>query len=132
MNASKLFVISLALVMFAAVGMAVSDDTTTTETTQTQVQHGPRFVDADGDGICDNAGTNGKGLGNGKGFVDADGDGVCDNKGTGQGLRRGKGAKGTGANFIDRNNDGICDNMGKGYTQKAGGLQKRGNAAKVK
>ena len=35
------------------------------------------FVDADGDGVCDNRGT-----GRGAGFVDEDGDGVCDNQGT--------------------------------------------------
>ena len=45
---------------------------------------GQNFVDADGDGICDNYGT-GAGRGNGAGFVDADGDGVCDNYGTGAG-----------------------------------------------
>ena len=33
------------------------------------------FVDADGDGVCDDC------LGTGVGFVDADGDGVCDNIG---------------------------------------------------
>ncbi|NNJ12738.1 hypothetical protein EKD04_020645 [Chloroflexales bacterium ZM16-3] len=38
------------------------------------------FVDADGDGVCDNAGT-----GAGDNYVDTDGDGVCDNMGTGTG-----------------------------------------------
>lgn len=41
------------------------------------------FVDADGDGICDNLGS-----GRGYGFTDADRDGVCDNLGTGRGARR--------------------------------------------
>ena len=53
----------------------------------TVISAGPRngrnFVDADGDGICDNYGSNGCGNGycngNGNGYVDADGDGVCDN-----------------------------------------------------
>lgn len=36
------------------------------------------FVDADGDGVCDNAGANAS-----ESFVDADGDGVCDNMGSG-------------------------------------------------
>lgn len=53
----------------------------------TVISAGPRngrnFVDADGDGICDNYGSNGNGYGNGycngNGYVDADGDGVCDN-----------------------------------------------------
>ncbi|MCD4845330.1 MAG: hypothetical protein K8R25_12670 [Methanosarcinales archaeon] len=51
------------------------------------------FIDADGDGACDN-------LGNRPNFVDADGDGVCDNPGN-------------GANFIDVDGDGTCDNIGK-------------------
>lgn len=37
---------------------------------------GRNYVDANGDGICDNRGTNCR-------YVDADGDGVCDNWGTG-------------------------------------------------
>lgn len=41
--------------------------------------YGPGFVDEDGDGVCDYAGT-----GRGPGFVDEDGDGVCDHAGTGQ------------------------------------------------
>lgn len=45
--------------------------------------NGRNFVDADGDGICDNYDSNGNGCGRrsgcGKGYVDADGDGVCDN-----------------------------------------------------
>ena len=57
------------------------------------------FVDADGDGVCDNYGTSACNhggaasssssavvdaayTGNGCGYVDADGDGVCDNFGT--------------------------------------------------
>ena len=47
------------------------------------------FIDADGDGVCDNR------AGGGCGFVDADGDGVCDNRaggyGTGAQGRRGRG-----------------------------------------
>lgn len=60
------------------------------------------FVDADGDGICDNYGTYGCGMG--AGFVDADGDGICDNYGT-----YGCGA---GTGFVDADGDGICDNYG--------------------
>ena len=41
------------------------------------------YVDADGDGVCDNYSHNSNGCGRhsncGKGYVDADGDGVCDN-----------------------------------------------------
>ncbi len=44
--------------------------------------NGQKFIDADGDGVCDNAGNcPNKGSGLGKGFVDADGDGACDNAG---------------------------------------------------
>ena len=53
--------------------------------------HASRFVDADGDGICDNYGADCKSFGCGLGFVDTDNDGVCDNcgsdcRGTGCGL----------------------------------------------
>lgn len=42
------------------------------------------FVDEDGDGVCDHAGTGlGPGRGNGPGFVDEDGDGVCDHAASG-------------------------------------------------
>ncbi len=51
------------------------------------------FVDADGNGICDNYGTYGCGMG--AGYVDADGDGVCDNYGT-YGCGRGRGGRGYG------------------------------------
>ena len=70
---------------------------------------GGNFVDEDGDGICDNRGTNGCG-GN---FVDEDGDGICDNRGT----------NGCGGNFVDEDGDGICDNCGgqHGTGRHAGG-----------
>ena len=44
---------------------------------------GSRFVDADGNGICDNYAAYCKGTGCGLGFVDADNDGVCDNYASG-------------------------------------------------
>lgn len=65
-----------------------------------------RYVDADGDGICDNRGTNfvdadGDGVRDCRGvnFIDTDGDGICDNRGT-------------GAGFVDADGDGVCDNYG--------------------
>jgi hypothetical protein len=64
------------------------------------------FVDAEGDGVCDNAG-NGQCCGKGQNYVDADGDGVCDNAGNRQ-------CRGNGQNYVDANNDGICDNAGSG------------------
>ena len=51
-------------------------------------------VDADGDGICDNHGTN-------CAYVDANGDGVCDNQGAGYA-------------YVDADGDGVCDNYGSG------------------
>lgn len=49
------------------------------------------FLDADGDGVCDNAGV-GTCLHQGcSGYVDADGDGVCDNYPSGNGNGNGSG-----------------------------------------
>lgn len=48
---------------------------------------GRYFVDADGDGICDNAG-------NRCAYVDADGDGICDNYASGQSVGYGRGCHG--------------------------------------
>jgi hypothetical protein len=46
----------------------------------------PGYMDADGDGVCDNCGNvNGTGYADCQGFVDEDGDGVCDNHGNGSG-----------------------------------------------
>jgi len=125
MNIPKTFMAALAFALLGLVVIAVADDTVTPQT-QTQAQTGHRFIDVDGDGICDNAGLYGKGSGNGAGFIDADGDGVCDNKaaGTGKGLKRGQGFRGRHANFIDRDGDGVCDNKGKGYTNSTSGLKK--------
>lgn len=48
---------------------------------------GRYFLDTNGDGICDNAGSR-------CAYVDADGDGVCDNYGSGWGCGYGRGAQG--------------------------------------
>ncbi|MBK8047074.1 MAG: hypothetical protein IPK16_08100 [Anaerolineales bacterium] len=69
------------------------------------------FVDADGDGVCDNAGQQlgqgsgqpavqgtGLGLNTNDAFVDADGDGVCDNLGTQVPLRDGTGSQNGASN----------------------------------
>ncbi|MEA1895281.1 MAG: hypothetical protein U9N36_08810 [Euryarchaeota archaeon] len=61
---------------------------------------GDRYVDNNGDGMCDN-------IGNCTGFVDGDGDGVCDNLGD-----CGRGCGCGGRNFIDNDGDGVCDNTG--------------------
>ena len=64
---------------------------------------GRNFVDADGDGICDNAGS-------GCVYADADGDGLCDVCGA----EHGSCPTGEGAAFVDADGDGICDNYGTG------------------
>lgn len=64
----------------------------------TAMARGRNYVDADGNGVCDNYGT-----GCGRNYVDADGDGVCDYYGTG-----------TGRYYVDANGDGVCDNYGTG------------------
>lgn len=94
---------------------------------------GRHFVDAGGDGVCDNAGNrcayadaDGDGfcdvcgaehgtclIGAGAAFADADGDGICDNCGT---YHR------CGGNFVDSDGDGICDNYhsGRGHGCRSG------------
>ena len=70
------------------------------------------FVDANGDGICDNIGTRvGTGVGRGAG-------------GSGQGRWAGK-----GPNFVDANGDGVCDNAGTraGTGQGQPQMKKDGN-----
>lgn len=54
---------------------------------------GCTFVDANGDGVCDNRDSHCTT------FVDADKDGVCDNCGT------------HCTNFVDADKDGVCDNL---------------------
>ena len=86
---------------------------------------GWNFVDADGDGVCDNWGsgnqrlrTPGCGLGQGQGFIDADGDGVCDNwNGQGAGVQRGQGrglGQGQGQGQGHGNGNGNGGGWGRG------------------
>lgn len=90
------------------------------------------YVDADGDGVCDNYGSGY--CGNGAGYVDADGDGVCDNRGTGNGIGNGAGVHhGYGPSstvdrpgYVDADGDGVCDNyagqgQGRGQGHGQGG-----------
>ncbi|RZN15464.1 MAG: hypothetical protein EF812_02180 [Methanosarcinales archaeon] len=57
-----------------------------------------KYMDTNGDGICDNIGTC-------MNFVDEDYDGVCDNLGN-------CGCGCGGMNFTDEDYDGVCDNIG--------------------
>lgn len=86
----------------------------------TPVTQCPGYVDADGDGVCDNYGTancnHAQRWGNGAGqacpgFVDADGDGVCDNYGNGCLHGNGNGAC---PGYVDADGNGQCDNYGRG------------------
>jgi len=102
---------------------------------------GPRFVDNNGDGICDLYGVGGRGMGRGRAagggwgpaFIDNNGDGICDNYpqgGVGYGRGRAAGG-GWGPAFIDNNGDGICDNfpqggVGYGRGRAVGGGRGRG------
>lgn len=74
---------------------------------------GRYFVDADRDGVCDNADSMCT-------YVDADGDGVCDNCGTNC-----TGCLTGGGNYVDEDGDGVCDNYAVG--QSRGNARGRGN-----
>jgi len=76
---------------------------------------GRNYVDADGDGICDNWGT--------CGYVDEDGDGICDNCG----VAHGNYLAGNGRYFIDADGDGVCDNYAAGCLKRGRG-RGRGNS----
>lgn len=67
---------------------------------------GRHFVDADGDGVCDNAGSR-------CAYADADGDGVCDICGEAH-------AQPGGGNFVDADGDGVCDNCQSGQGRGCG------------
>lgn len=75
------------------------------------------FIDADGDGACDNALTAGN-------YVDENNDGICDNR-KNENKSQGPGIK-KGTDFIDADEDGVCDNRGtdeckgKGYGRQGG------------
>lgn len=77
---------------------------------------GRYFIDADGDGICDNAGSR-------CAYVDADGDGICDICGVFHTQ------PGGGRYFADADGDGICDSCqsGQGRGCGRGGQCGRGN-----
>ena len=84
------------------------------QTLQGVGNQGPNYVDADGDGICDNVGTNNQGTGNGnqRGLKDGSKTRMMPQDGTGFG-------KGSGTG----NGDGTaeCDGTGlKGTSQRKG------------
>ena len=90
-----------------ALTMAVAFSTCSTAAFAAGPAYCGNYVDADGDGICDNRGMNGRG---GR-YVDADGDGICDNRGT----------NGCGGKYVDADGDGICDNAKYGIKYNLNG-----------
>ena len=79
-------------------------------------EENPNFVDANGDGICDNyiEGSH-RHL-----FIDEDGDGICDNRNNHifvdenkDGICDSCDKVHHGKQFIDNDGDGICDNVGE-------------------
>lgn len=103
-----------------------------TETESDPVQHGPHFIDEDGDGFNDNApDTDGDGIPNGQdpdyqgagkqsgaGFVDEDGDGINDNAGLGLGKGGSRGGRAQG----DRPKDGTGYRRGSGGGNAGGSI----------
>jgi hypothetical protein len=75
------------------------------------------FVDANGDGICDNCR---QGLCDS--FVDANGDGICDNcRHLGYQHDGANSGNGPGCgNFVDADGDGVCDNCDQSDCQGGG------------
>lgn len=64
---------------------------------------GSSFIDADGDGFCDRAGSF-------CGYIDTDQDGVCDHLARRPGS--GRADREAGDCFLDGDGDGICDRYG--------------------
>ncbi len=82
------------------------------QTLQGTTGQGINWVDADGDGICDNFGTENQGMGNGKGYglKDGSGSGVRPQDGTGYGKMNGAGS-----------GSGVCDGSGPKGSSRRGG-----------
>lgn len=75
-----------AIILSVTMGAGIGGQANGAEQKQTKLQDGSgvnaAFVDADGDGVCDNYGTS---RGNGNGYGDGTGTGVCDGTGAGAG-----------------------------------------------
>jgi hypothetical protein len=95
-----------AAALAAGIGLTVVQAQENPESTAVQTTQLSRYVDEDGDGICDNR-ANGQ---CGSAYVDENGDGICDNRGNSQ----------CGGSFVDENGDGICDNAGSGLGAQRG------------
>jgi hypothetical protein len=114
----NLLKISIATIFVATTVMAADTPTpvySESKTPISQIQHGPRFVDLNGDGFNDNAPDHDNdGIPNG---MDSDWTRPQDGSSKQQGMSNGKGNRFGGQNnrsFIDNDGDGICDNSGSG------------------
>lgn len=108
---------TLALTLIVALGFLFNNEAAAQTKTPAPGQKGINFVDKDGDGVCDNLGTNaGQKMGNGsrgKGFGPGSGSG---NKGQGP-----KDGTGFGARAGNGTATGVCDETGpKGSQVRAG------------
>lgn len=109
---------ALALALFLGMSSSTAlagakDPQPAPEPSPTPIQHGPGFVDLNGDGFNDNAPDHdGDGIPNG---LDEDWTRPQDGSGYqhGQTMRaRGQRGMGMGRQFIDANGDGVCDRFG--------------------
>lgn len=106
---------AFALALVGALGTMFTHDALAQQK-GTGTSKGVKFVDQDGDGVCDNVGSNaGKGMGvngKGKGYGPADGTGY-----KGQGPKDGTG---NGAKGINGTGTGVCDGTGPKGNQNRG------------
>ena len=132
------FVIATLVALMLVTGLVVTASAQTAQATPTTPAAAGtcangNFVDANNDGVCDNAPRDGSGVQfgqqNGQGMNRANGQaqgmqgrGMQGRGMQGQGMQNGQGA-GQGANFVDANNDGTCDNLGTAQGQQ--GMQGR-------
>jgi hypothetical protein len=131
------FVIATLVALMLVTGLVVTASAQTAQPTPTTpVTAGAcangNWVDANNDGVCDNAPRDGSGMqfgqqngqGMNRGNGQAQGQGM-QGRGmqNGQGQGMGQGA-GQGANFVDENKDGVCDNFGTAQGQQS--MQRRG------
>jgi hypothetical protein len=100
----KTAIFAIAAITFAATASFTNAQTKSTNTNSGK--HGALFIDANGDGICDNFNKpNAKHQGNGVGKKNGTGKGFGMKHGNGSGICNGTG-KGTG------NGGGVCDGTG--------------------
>jgi len=128
MKRISLLLAAAILMMVFGLNTAVSAQTNGDNAT---AQHGPYFIDEDGDGYNDNAPDHdgdgipngqdpdyeGAGKKNGSRFVDEDGDGINDNAGLGRGSGGQRGGRAQGA----RPQDGTGNRRGLGGGNQTGG-----------